>query len=86
MAKALISVLAAALFALVGWVLARVLRNAARGLVRAKREGCYVRSAQGQAGSEPDTVLGWLLAILVMAMALAGLAILLIYIVARVWT
>jgi hypothetical protein len=66
-------------------VMYRVMRRALRGIAGAARDGRYVRSSVMQPGFEPDTVLGWSLAIVSMLIALAGLTGLVVGIVRRAW-
>jgi len=79
------SLLVVAILVLVVGALYRVVQNGIRGLGQAIRAKRYVRSSADQPGTEPDTVLGWLLAILVMVLAMVGLTGLVLHILKMVW-
>jgi len=76
------------IFIILAFVLAMlypVLRNALSGLVRAGREGRYLHSTTHESGFEPDTALGWALAIISILLAVAGLIVLLVHVAGRIW-
>ena len=81
-----LSLLVLVFLVLVVSVLYRAMRNALKGITRAARARRYLRGSAMQPGFEPDTVMGWLLAILSMLIAVAALTGLAAGILLRVWS
>jgi phage-related protein len=83
-ARAAAILIVAVLFVVVA-VLYRVMRNALQGIASAGRAGRYLRSSVAHAGFEPDTVIGWLLAIMSMLLAIGGLIVVVVKMLRVVW-
>ena len=78
------TLLAVPVLFIVAAVLGVVLRTAIGGLRRAKREGYLVRGPGSRAAFEPETVLGWAVAIASVVMALLAVLALLVHILRQI--